>query len=202
VSGINGVEWDAIELPSQIMENWCWEKETLELISRHHQTGEHLPDEILEKLRAGKNFQSGLKILRQIELALFDFRLHLEYDPEQKDPVQRMLNDVREAVAVIHPPAFNRFAHSFTHVFGGGYAAGYYSYLWAEVLAADAFSKFEENGILDRQTGLGFLHSVLEQGGSREAMDSFVEFRGREPRIDALLRHSGIASTPARERPP
>ena len=194
VSGINGVAWDAVELPSQFMENWCWEKEALAVITGHYETGEPLPDELFDKMYAAKNFQSGLQMVRQIEFSLFDFRLHAEYDPAQGAHVQEILDEVRAQVAVIKPPAFNRFQHGFTHIFAGGYAAGYYSYKWAEVLSADAFSKFEENGIFDQRTGNEFLHNILEQGGSREPMELFKAFRGREPSIDALLRHNGIAA--------
>ena len=194
VSGINGVPWDAVELPSQFMENWCWEREALDLISGHFETGETLPDELFNKMIAARNFQSAMMMIRQIEFSLFDFRLHLEFDPEQSAQADKVLAQVRAQVSVVKPPAFNRFAHSFSHIFAGGYAAGYYSYKWAEVLSADAFSKFEEKGIFDRQTGIEFLQAILEQGGSREPMELFIEFRGREPEIDALLRHSGIAA--------
>jgi oligopeptidase A len=194
VSGINGVPWDAVELPSQFMENWCWEREALDLISGHFETGDSLPDELFNKMIAARNFQSAMMMIRQIEFSLFDFKLHLEFDPEQSAQADKVLAQVRAQVSVVKPPAFNRFAHSFSHIFAGGYAAGYYSYKWAEVLSADAFSKFEEKGIFDRQTGIEFLQAILEQGGSREPMDLFVEFRGREPEIDALLRHSGIAA--------
>jgi oligopeptidase A len=194
VSGINGVAWDAVELPSQFMENWCWEREALDLISGHYETGDVLPQDLFDKMIAARNFQSAMTMVRQIEFSLFDFRLHLEYRPGTDNQVDKILAEVREQVSVVSPPKFNRFAHSFSHIFAGGYAAGYYSYKWAEVLSADAFSKFEENGIFDRTTGLAFLQSVLEQGGSREPMDLFIEFRGREPEIDALLRHSGIAA--------
>lgn len=194
VSGINGVAWDAVELPSQFMENWCWEKEALDLITGHYQTGEPLPEALFDKMLAARNFQAGMFMLRQLEFALFDFRLHAEYDPAQGARVQAILDEVRQRVAVIVPPSFNRFQHSFTHIFAGGYAAGYYSYKWAEVLSADAFAKFEEHGIFDPATGQEFLHHILEQGGSREPMELFVAFRGREPRIDALLRHSGITA--------
>jgi len=192
VSGINGVAWDAVELPSQFMENWCWEKEALALFSGHFETNEPLPDEMFEKLLAAKNFQSGMQMLRQLELSLFDFRLHLEYDPKKGPCIYQLLDQVRTQVAVVQPPSFNRFPHSFSHIFAGGYAAGYYSYKWAEVLSSDAFSLFEERGIFDNDTGIRFLSTILEQGGSREPMELFVEFRGREPQIDALLRHSGI----------
>ena len=194
VAGIHGVEWDAVELPSQFMENWCWEREALDLIAGHYQTGEPIQEELYQRMMAAKNFQSAMLLARQLEFALFDFRLHREYDPEQGGRIQEILDQVRREVAVIIPPAYNRFAHAFSHIFGGGYAAGYYSYKWAEVLSADAFAKFEENGIFDRTTGEQFLHSILEVGGSREAMSNFVEFRGREPSIEPLLRHSGIVA--------
>ncbi len=194
VSGINGVAWDAVELPSQFMENWCWEKEALAEIAGHYKTAEPLPDELYDKMYAAKNFQSGMMMVRQLELALFDFHLHHDYDPARGARIQETLDEVRQRVAVIRPAAYNRFQHSFSHIFAGGYAAGYYSYKWAEVLSADAFSLFEERGIFDHDTGLKFLHAVLERGGTREPMELFVEFRGREPRIDALLRHCGIAA--------
>lgn len=192
VAGIHGVEWDAVELPSQFLENWCWEREALALISGHYQTGKPLPDHLYQRMMAAKNFQSAMQMVRQIEFALYDFRLHREYQPHQGGRVLELLDEVRRQVAVIIPPSYNRFPHSFSHIFAGGYAAGYYSYKWAEVLSADAFSKFEEQGIFDQATGADFLHNVLEVGGSRDAMSNFVAFRGREPRIDALLRHSGI----------
>ena len=194
VSGINGVAWDAVELPSQFMENWCWEKQALDLIASHFKTGKNIPDELYNKMYAARNFQAGMQMMRQLEFALFDFRLHLEFDPAVGARIQQTLDELRQEVAVIKPAAYNRFQHGFTHIFAGGYAAGYYSYKWAEVLSADAFSLFEEEGIFNHQTGLKFLHAVLEQGGTREPMELFVEFRGREPRIDALLRHSGIAA--------
>jgi len=194
VSGISGVAWDAVELPSQFMENWCWEREALDLIASHYQTGETLPEPLYQRMRTARNFQSAMQMVRQLEFALFDFRLHQEYDPKRGARVHEVLEEVREQVAVIRPPAFNRFENSFTHVFSGGYAAGYYSYKWAEVLSADAFSAFEETGIFDRDTGSKFLSSILEQGGSREPMELFVDFRGREPTIDALLRHSGLSA--------
>jgi len=194
VSGINGVAWDAVELPSQFMENWCWEKEALNLIAKHYQTGDNIPEEMYHKMYAAKNFQAGMQMVRQLEFALFDFRMHYEYAPGKGAHIQQILDEVRQEVAVIKPAPYNRFQHGFTHIFAGGYAAGYYSYKWAEVLSADAFSLFEEEGIFNHQTGLKFLHAVLEQGGTREPMDLFVEFRGREPEIDALLRHSGIAA--------
>jgi len=192
-SGIHGVEWDAVELPSQFMENWCWEREALDLISGHYRTGEPLPEMLRQRMLAAKNFQVGIQTLRQLEFALFDFRLHREYDPQQGARVVPILDEVRRQVAVLLPPPSNRFACGFTHIFSGGYAAGYYSYKWAEVLSADAFSRFEENGIFDCATGKAFLHSVLEVGGSRDALTNFVEFRGRKPSIEALLRHNGIS---------
>jgi oligopeptidase A len=194
VSGISGVAWDAVELPSQFMENWCWEREALDLIAGHYQTGETLPEPLYQRMRTARNFQSAMQMVRQLEFALFDFHLHRDYDPNRGARVHEILEMVREQVAVIRPPAFNRFENSFTHVFSGGYAAGYYSYKWAEVLSADAFSAFEETGIFDRDTGSKFLSSILEQGGSREPMELFVDFRGREPTIDALLRHSGLST--------
>lgn len=190
VSGISGVAWDAVELPSQFMENWCWEKEGLGLISSHYETGEPLPVDILEKLLAAKNFQSAMMMVRQLEFSLFDFILHKDYQPNIS--VQQVIDDVRCLVAVLIPPKFNRFQNSFSHIFAGGYAAGYYSYKWAEVLSADAFSRFEEEGIFNLETGASFLQEVLEKGGSEEPMVLFSNFRGREPSIEALLRHSGI----------
>ncbi|MEN8107774.1 MAG: oligopeptidase A [Pseudomonadota bacterium] len=194
VSGINGVAWDAVELPSQFMENWCWEREALGLIAGHYQTGEKIPEELYARMMQAKNFQSAMQMVRQLEFALFDFRLHSEYDPTTGARVHEVLNEIRQQVSVFQPPEFNRFENSFTHIFSGGYAAGYYSYKWAEVLSADAFSAFEETGIFNRDTGARFLASILEQGGSREPMELFVDFRGREPTIDALLRHSGLAA--------
>ena len=194
VSGINGVAWDAVELPSQFMENWCWEPEAIPLISGHYQTGEPLPQTLLDKMLAAKNFQSGLQMIRQLEFSLFDFRLHAEYNPHAPQSAQTVINEIRAQVAVVKPPAFNRFENSFSHIFAGGYAAGYYSYKWAEVLSADAYSRFEEEGIFNTQTGESFLQEILQQGGSKAPMELFKNFRGREPQIDALLRHSGISS--------
>jgi len=194
VAGINGVPWDAVELPSQLLENWCWEPESLALISGHVDTGEPIPEALYQRLRAAKNFQSAMQLVRQLEFAIFDFRLHLEYDPRWGGRIYEILDQVRDQVAVMKPPAFNRFAHGFSHIFSGGYGAGYYSYKWAEVLSADAFSLFEERGLFDRDTGRAFRKTILEQGGSRDAMALYVDFRGREPTIDALLRHSGIAA--------
>ncbi|MCL1138229.1 oligopeptidase A [Shewanella pneumatophori] len=192
VSGISGVPWDAVELPSQFMENWCYEEEALAEISGHYETGEPLPKALLDKMLAAKNFQSGMMMLRQLEFSLFDFKMHLEYDPAKGAEIQQKLDEVREQVAVIKAADFNRFQHSFAHIFAGGYAAGYYSYKWAEVLSADAFSLFEEQGIFNRETGQRFLENILEMGGSEEPMELFKRFRGREPQTDALLRHSGI----------
>ncbi len=197
VSGINGVAWDAVELPSQFLENWCWQREALELISGHHQTGEPLPAVLLDKLLAARNFQSAMLMARQLELALFDLRLHSDWAPSGGSSVQALLDAVRNEVAVLVPPPFNRLQHSFSHIFAGGYAAGYYSYKWAEVLSADAFSRFEEEGIFNRETGQAFRTHILEAGGSREPGELFLAFRGREPVLEPLLRHSGISSADA-----
>ncbi|WP_421344482.1 oligopeptidase A [Aeromonas veronii] len=194
VAGINGVAWDAVELPSQFLENWCWESEALAFISGHYETGEQLPADLLEKMLTARNFQAAMQMLRQLEFALFDFRLHQEFDPAKPEQIPALLDEVRSQVAVMTPPAFNRFQHSFSHIFAGGYAAGYYSYKWAEVLSADAFSRFEEEGIFNPATGQSFLQNILEKGGSKEPMELFRAFRGREPKVDALLRHSGIAA--------
>ncbi|NGZ14103.1 oligopeptidase A [Vibrio aestuarianus] len=194
VSGINGVPWDAVELPSQFLENWCWEEEALAFISGHYETGEPLPKEMLDKMLAAKNFQSAMFILRQLEFGLFDFTLHTEYDPEVGPRILETLAQVKAKVAVLPSLEWNRFSHSFSHIFAGGYSAGYYSYLWAEVLSADAFSRFEEEGIFNKETGNSFLKNILEMGGSEEPMELFKRFRGREPQIDALLRHAGIAA--------
>jgi oligopeptidase A len=194
VAGINGVPWDAVELPSQFLENWCWEREPLDLISGHVDTGEPIPETLYRRMRSAKNFQSAMQMVRQLEFAIFDFRIHREYRPRDSGLIYRILDEVRDQVAVIKPPSFNRFAHGFSHIFSGGYAAGYYSYKWAEVLSADAFSLFEEQGVLNTDTGRAFRQRILEPGGSIDAMDLFVDFRGREPTIDALLRHTGIAA--------
>jgi oligopeptidase A len=194
VAGINGVPWDAVELPSQFMENWCWERAPLDLISGHVDSGEPIPEDLYERMRAAKNFQSAMQMVRQLEFAIFDFRLHREYDPQRGGRIYEILEEVRDQVAVIKPPAFNRFAHGFSHIFAGGYAAGYYSYKWAEVLSADAFSLFEEKGVFDTDSGRSFRENILEKGGSDEAMDLYVAFRGREPTVDALLRQTGIAA--------
>jgi len=194
VAGINGVKWDAVELPSQFMENWCWERQALDVLARHHETGKPLPDELYKKMIAARNFQSAMQMVRQLEFSLFDMRLYSDFNPDGSKTVLQLLDEVRQEVSVVFPPAFNRFPNSFSHIFPGGYAAGYYSYKWAEVLSADAFSKFEENGVFDRRTGEDFLHHILEQGGAYEPMELFVRFRGRKPTIDALLRHSGLAA--------
>ena len=194
VSGINGVAWDAVELPSQFLENWCWQPEALAFISGHYQSGEPLPQDLLDKMLSARNYQSAMQMLRQLEFSLFDFRLHEQYDPQSPVDVQAFLDQIRAQVSVVIPPAFNRFQNSFGHIFAGGYAAGYYSYKWAEVLSCDAFSRFEEEGIFNPQVGQDFLSHILEMGGSKEPMELFVAFRGREPNVDALLRHSGIAA--------
>ncbi len=194
VSGINGVEWDAVELPSQFLENWCWERESLDMISGHYRTGASLPEDLLKKLRDAKNFQSAMQIVRQMEFALFDMQIHSSTDIKSAADIQQELNKIRQDVSVIPYPEWNRFQHAFSHIFAGGYSAGYFSYKWAEVLSADAFSRFEEEGIFNSQAGQDFLNQVLEVGGSREAMESFIAFRGREPSVDALLRHSGLAA--------
>jgi oligopeptidase A len=194
VAGINGVAWDAVELPSQFLENWCYEEEALSFISGHYETDEPLPKELLDKLLAAKNFQSGMQMLRQLEFSLFDFTIHHTYKAGEPCHIQATLDEVRSKTAVVKAPAFNRFQHGFSHIFAGGYSAGYYSYKWAEVLSADAFSKFEEEGIFNPATGEAFLKNILEKGGSEEPMELFKKFRGREPQVDALLRHSGIAA--------
>ncbi len=192
VSGINGVPWDAVELPSQFMENWCWEPEALAFISGHYQSGEPLPKAMLDKLLAAKNYQAALFILRQLEFGLFDFRMHFEYSPEKGAQILPTLAEVKKMVAVVPSPSWGRFPHAFSHIFAGGYAAGYYSYLWAEVLSADAYSRFEEEGIFNAETGKSFLDNILSRGGSEEPMTLFKRFRGREPQLDAMLRHYGI----------
>jgi oligopeptidase A len=199
VSGISGVEWDAVELPSQFMENFCWEWDVLQHLTAHAKTGEPLPRALYDKMLAAKNFQSGMQTLRQVEFSLIDMHLHYDFDPNSERTVQELIDDVRSKFAVLIPPAFNRFQHSFGHIFAGGYAAGYYSYKWAEVLSADAYAAFEEaveagGGELARETGKRFQREILAMGGARPALDSFKAFRGRAPTIDALLRHSGMGS--------
>ncbi|MDW7534748.1 MAG: M3 family metallopeptidase [Candidatus Nitrotoga sp.] len=193
VSGINGVEWDAVELPSQFMENFCWEWDVLKNLTRHVDTQKKLSRTLFHKMLAAKNFQSGLQTLRQIEFALVDMRLHSDFNPNGTQTVQQLLDEVRDKTAVLAQPVFNRSINSFLHIFSGGYAAGYYSYKWAEVLSADAYSLFEEGGVFDLTPGLRFRDEILAVGGSRDAMKSFVAFRGRKPTIDALLRHSGLS---------
>jgi oligopeptidase A len=197
VAGINGAEWDAVELPSQFMENFCWEWGVIEPLTRHVESGEPLPRALFDKMLAAKNFQNGMQTVRQLEFALFDMHLHYDFDPRGTKSVRDLLDDVRREVAVVVPPSYNRFPNSFAHIFAGGYSAGYYSYKWAEVLSADAYSLFEENGVLDPATGARFWNEILAVGGSRPALESFVAFRGREPTMDALLRHGGMSGAPA-----
>ena len=193
VSGIKGVEWDAVELPSQFMENFCWEWSVIESMTENMTTKKKMPKSLFNKLLKSKNFQSGLQTLRQVEFSLFDIKLHnISYKVNQD--FLSLLEEVRDEVAVIRPPKWNRFSHSFSHIFAGGYAAGYYSYKWAEVLSADAYSMFEEEGILSKVAGEKFKQEVLSKGGSRAALDSFIAFRGRPPTIDALLKHQGLKS--------
>ncbi|MES2313660.1 MAG: M3 family metallopeptidase [Pseudomonadota bacterium] len=198
IGGIDGVEWDAVELPSQFMENFGWNRQALDLFARHYETGERLPDELFERMLAARHFHAGLFLVRQLEFALFDFLLHLDYDPAQGARALAVLENVRKQVAVLHPPAWQRFPHGFSHIFAGGYAAGYYSYLWAELLSADAFGEFEErageNGsVIDRATGDRFRREFLAVGASRPALESFTAFRGRKPEPEALLRSHGLA---------
>lgn len=193
ISGIKGVEWDAVELPSQFMENFCWEWDVVKHMTEHVDNKNTLPKSLFDKMIEAKNFQSGMQTLRQIEFSLFDIRLHTEYSDQNKINPLKLLETIRDEIAVVRPPSWNRFPNSFSHIFAGGYAAGYYSYKWAEVLASDAFSLFEEEGILSSHAGQKFQNEVLSKGGSRPAMESFVAFRGREPTVDALLRHSGMA---------
>jgi oligopeptidase A len=192
VSGINGVEWDAVELPSQFMENFCWEWEVLNGMTRQVDTGQSLPRTLFDRMLSAKNFQSGMQTVRQLEFALFDMHLHYDFDPDGRESPLDVLRRIRDRVAVLFPPLYNRFPMSFSHIFGGGYAAGYYSYKWAEVLSADAYSLFEEVGVLSPDIGSRFREEILASGGSRPALESFVAFRGREPNIDALLRHNGM----------
>jgi len=192
VSGIRGVPWDAVELPSQFMENFCWERDVVDLFARHYETGETLPEALFNKMLAAKNFHSAMQMLRQLEFSLFDFLLHSEYAPDSGETVQGLLDRVRDKVAVVKPPAFNKFQNSFSHIFAGGYAAGYYSYKWAEVLSADVYAAFEEEGVLNAETAWRFRNQILSVGGSRDIMEAFIAFRGRKPSVDALLRHSGL----------
>lgn len=194
ISGISGVPWDAVELPSQFMENFCWEREGLDLISSHIESGEVLPEALFDSLKASRGFQSAMMMVRQIEFALMDFEIHSFYDPQEAEDILDLAQRIREEVAVVQPPEYSRMLHSFSHIFAGGYAAGYFSYKWAEVLSADAFSLFEETGILNSETGARFKNTILAAGGSIDPMVLFKSFRGREPKIDALLRHSGIAA--------
>ncbi|MDQ6977834.1 MAG: M3 family metallopeptidase, partial [Ghiorsea sp.] len=197
VSGINGVPWDAVELPSQFMENFCWEREVLDLFAKHYETGELLPQDMFEKMTAAKNFQSAMQMLRQIEFSLFDLLLHADFDPQGEQSVQGLLDEVRDEVAVLRPPTFNKFQNSFSHIFAGGYAAGYFSYKWAEVLSADAYAAFEEasqdSSIINQDVARRFLDEVLSRGGSRDMMQSYQAFRGKAPTVDALLKHNGIS---------
>jgi oligopeptidase A len=195
VSGIHGVEWDAVELPSQFLENFCWEWDVLKHLTGHVETGQPLPRDLFEKMLAAKNFQVGMQTLRQVEFGLFDMRVHTEFEANGSTSVQQLLEDVRDKVAVIRPPLYNRFPNQFSHIFAGGYAAGYYSYKWAEVLSADAYAKFEEDGVLNPVTGALFRDEILGVGGSRPAIESFTSFRGRPPNIDALLRHTGMTGS-------
>ncbi len=192
VSGINGVEWDAVELPSQFMENFCWEWDVVRHMAKHVDSGATLPRELFDKMLAAKNFQSGMQTMRQLEFSLFDMHLHTDFDPQAGQTALQLLDQVRAQVAVLKPPSYNRFPNNFSHIFAGGYAAGYYSYKWAEVLSADAYALFEENGVLNPEVGHRFWSEILAQGGARPAIESFKAFRGREPAIDALLRHNGM----------
>jgi oligopeptidase A len=197
VSGINGVAWDAVELPSQLLENWCWQAEVIPLISAHYESGAPLPAEMLERLLAAKNFQSGMHTVRQLELSLFDMLLHTQEPPKDAHQVQALINTVRNEFAVYTVPEFNRFQHGFAHIFAGGYAAGYYSYKWAEVLSADVFSRFAEEGVMNAELGQEFLRTLLSRGGSEDAMSLFIRFRGREPSPEAMLRDAGIVGQAA-----
>ena len=197
ISGISGVEWDAVELPSQFMENFCWQRETIDLFAAHYETNEKIPEALFSKIKAAQHFQSGMAMVRQLEFSLFDLKIHLDTTIDSAQQIQTILNQTREQVAVIPAPEFNRFQNGFSHIFAGGYAAGYYSYKWAEVLSADAFSRFEEEGLFSADAGNDFLEHILQQGGSRPAMESFIAFRGREPKVDALLRHNGLTGEAA-----
>jgi len=197
ISGISGVEWDAVELPSQFMENWCWQRPALDLFAAHYETGEKIPDALFEKIKAAQHFQSGMGMVRQLEFALFDLRIHMDTSIANAQDIQTILDQTRSQVSVIPAATFNRFQHGFTHIFAGGYAAGYYSYKWAEVLSADAFARFEEEGLFSSEVGHDFLTHILQQGGARPAMESFTAFRGRAPSVDALLRHNGLSGEDA-----
>ncbi len=194
VAGINGVAWDAVELPSQFLENWCWEREALDLFACHHKTGQPIPDELFSRMTAARHFHAAMQMVRQLEFSLFDLRLHVEHNRQSGEQIFALLEAVRDQVAVVRPPAFNRFPNSFAHIFAGGYAAGYYSYKWAEVLSADAFARFSEEGIFNPVTGRAFLEHILEKGGSEDAAKLFRDFRGREPSIEPLLKASGLAA--------
>jgi len=194
VSGIAGVPWDVVELPSQFLENWCWQEESIPLISRHFETGESLPKTLLDKMLAAKYFQGGMAMMRQLEFSMFDFQLHRDFSETDQTDVLALISTIRKKVSVKLPPDYTRFSHAFSHIFSGGYAAGYYSYKWAEVLAADAFSRFEEEGIFNKETGKSYKEEILEVGGSKDAMDMFVAFRGRKPSVDPLLKQAGIQS--------
>jgi oligopeptidase A len=191
-SGIAGVAWDAVELPSQLMENWCWDPESIGMISEHYQSGERLPAEMLKKMLAARNFQSGMRSVRQLEFAHFDFYLHQSSYRDESDFVAEVLSQTRALTAVFPVPAYNRFQNSFSHIFAGGYAAGYYSYKWAEVLSADVFSRFESAGVLNPAMGQQFLDKILSKGGGTEALVLFKDFMGREPDITALLKQEGL----------
>ena len=195
ISGISGVEWDAVELPSQFMENWCWQREALDMFAAHYETGEKIPNALFDKMQAARHFQSAMGMVRQLEFSIFDMRMHMDTSINNAEQIQVILDKTRSEVAVSIPPSFNRFQHGFSHIFAGGYAAGYYSYKWAEVLSADAFARFEEEGLFNEKVGKDFLTEILEVGGSRPAMESFKAFRGREPKVDALLKHSGLIKT-------
>ncbi len=194
VAGISGVAWDAVELPSQFLENWCWEREALDLFARHHETGDPIPEALFAQMTAARHFHAAMQMVRQLEFSLFDLRLHAEHDRVAGERIAALLNEVREQVAVVRPPAFNRFPNSFAHIFAGGYAAGYYSYKWAEVLSADAFARFTEEGIFNPVTGRAFMEHILEKGGSEDAAKLFTDFRGREPSIEPLLKASGLTA--------
>ena len=194
VAGINGVPWDAVEICSQFLENWAWQRECMPLISAHVDTGEPLPDALFDRMEGARHFQSAMQMTRQLEFSLFDFLLHMEFDPAQDNQIQTVLDQIRDKVSVVPVPAYNRFQHAFSHIFAGGYAAGYYSYKWAEVMAADAFSLFLENGLFDPTTSQRFCDTFLASGGAVEPMELFIQFRGREPRIDALIKQYGIGA--------